>query len=68
MLYRSVKMKAKEHSKEIGEKGIDMQKIGKGYKIISKCLVIPVSAVETTIRKWKLHHTTRHCLDESGDQ
>ena len=36
-----------------------MHRLGKGYKIISKCLDIPVSTVGSIIRKWKLHHTTQ---------
>ena len=52
-------MKTKEHSTEVRDKVIQMHRLGKGYKIISKCLDIPVSTVGSIIRKWKLHHTTQ---------
>ncbi|MBN3277122.1 TCB1 transposase, partial [Polyodon spathula] len=51
-------MKTKEHSTKVRDKVIQMHALGKGYKIISKYLDIPVSTVESIIRKWKLHHTT----------
>ncbi|MBN3288823.1 NAV3 protein, partial [Polyodon spathula] len=49
--HRSRKMKTKEHSTEVRDKVIQMQRLGKGYKIISKCLDIPVSTVGSIIRK-----------------
>ncbi|MBN3278876.1 TCB1 transposase, partial [Polyodon spathula] len=52
-------MKIKEHSTEVRDKVIQMHRLGKGYKIISKCLDIPVSTVGSIIRKRKLHHTTQ---------
>ncbi|MBN3279959.1 TCB1 transposase, partial [Polyodon spathula] len=52
-------MKTKEHSTEVRDKVIQMHRLGKGYKITSKCMDIPVSTVGSIIRKWKLHHTTQ---------
>ncbi|MGH0141204.1 UNVERIFIED_CONTAM: hypothetical protein FKN15_002548 [Acipenser sinensis] len=45
-------MKTKEHSTEVRDKVIQMHRLGKGYKIISKCLDIPVSTVGSIIKKW----------------
>ncbi|MBN3276205.1 TCB1 transposase, partial [Polyodon spathula] len=52
-------MKTKERSTEVRDEVIQMHRLGKGYKIISKCLDIPVSTFGSIIRKWKLHHTTQ---------
>lgn len=36
-----------------------MHRMGKGFKIISKCLHMLVSTVGRIMRKWKLQHTTQ---------
>lgn len=41
------------------EKVLDMQKKGKGFKIVSRCLDIPLSSAGSIVRKWKLHHTSQ---------
>ena len=46
--------KAKELSKDLREKVIELYKTGKGYKKISKELRIPISSVQTLIKKWKM--------------
>ena len=45
--------KAKELSKDLQEKVIELYKTGKGYKNISKELRMPRSCVQTLIKKWK---------------
>lgn len=46
--------KAKELSKDLREKVIELYKTGKGYKKISKQLRMPISSVQTLIKKWKM--------------
>lgn len=45
--------KAKELSKVLREKVIELYKTGKGYKKISKELRMPISSVQTLIKRWK---------------
>lgn len=46
--------KAKELSKDLREKVIQLYKSGKGYKKISKDLSMPISTVQSLIKKWKI--------------
>ena len=46
--------KAKELSKDLREKVVELYKTGKGYKKISKELRMPISSVQTLIKKWKM--------------
>lgn len=46
--------KAKELSKDLREKVVELYKTGKGYKKISKELRMPISSVKTLIKKWKM--------------
>ena len=46
--------KAKELSKDLREKIVELYKTGKGYKKISKELRMPISSVQTLIKKWKM--------------
>ena len=45
--------KGKELSKDVRKKIIEHYHEGKGYKLISKDMKIPISTVRTTIAKWK---------------
>ena len=45
--------KARELSKDLREKVIELYKTGKGYKKISKELTMPTNSVQTLIKKWK---------------
>ena len=46
--------KAKIFSKDLREKVVELDKTRKGYKKISKELRMPISSVQTLIRKWKM--------------
>ena len=46
--------KSKELSTDLREKVVELYKTGKGYKKISKELLMPVSSVQTVIIKWKI--------------
>ena len=46
--------KAKELSKDLREKGLQLYKAVKGYKKISKDLKMPISSVQALIKKWKI--------------
>lgn len=46
--------KAKEFSKDLQEKVIELFKIGKDKKNISKELGMPMRSVQTLMRKWKI--------------
>lgn len=46
--------KAKELSKDLREKVIELYKTGKGYITISKQLRMPISNVQTLIKKWNM--------------
>ncbi|MGH0121304.1 UNVERIFIED_CONTAM: hypothetical protein FKN15_070365 [Acipenser sinensis] len=56
-------MMTKELSKQ-RDKVVERHSAGEGYKKISKALIIPLSTVKSIIRKWKMHHTTRHYPDQ----
>ncbi|MGH0187502.1 UNVERIFIED_CONTAM: hypothetical protein FKN15_025394 [Acipenser sinensis] len=58
-------MKTKELSKQVRDKVVERHRAGEGYKNISKALIIPLSTVKATIKKWKMHHTTQ-TLPRSG--
>lgn len=47
----------KNISQRLKRKVVQMDKLWKGYKIISRCVDIPVSTAGSIIRKWKLPHT-----------
>lgn len=49
--------KAKELSKDLREKVIELYKTGKGYRKISKQLRMPISSVQTLIKKWKMRES-----------
>ena len=49
--------KTKELSKDVGDKIVDLQKAGMGYKTIAKQLGERVTTVGAIIRKWKKHKT-----------
>lgn len=55
----TAKMKTKEHSTDVRNKVIEMQRHEKYARKICKSLNVPLSAVESSIRKWKVHHSTR---------
>ena len=44
----------KELSKDLRNKVMELYKDGKGYKKISKALQMPVSTVQSLIKKWKI--------------
>ena len=46
--------KAKELLKDLQEKLIQLYETGKGYKKISKELRMPISRVQTLMKKWKM--------------
>ena len=46
-------MKTKEHSVEVRQKVVELQKSGKGYKKISKQLKIPISTIMAIVKKFK---------------
>lgn len=46
--------KAKDLSKDLREKVVELYKTGKGYKKISKELRMLISSVQTLIKKWKM--------------
>ncbi|KAG9336831.1 hypothetical protein JZ751_003179 [Albula glossodonta] len=46
--------KAKELSTDLREKVVELYTTGKGYKKISKVLLMSVSSVQTVINKWKI--------------
>ena len=45
--------KTKEHSVEVRQKVVELQKSGKGYKKISKQLKIPISTIRAIVKKFK---------------
>ena len=51
--------KAKELSTDLREKVVELYKTGKGYKKISKELLMPVSTVQTVINKWKIRGSVK---------
>lgn len=50
--------KSKHLSKDLREKEVQLHKSGSGYKKIAKQLIMPVSTVQTIIKKWKTRGTT----------
>ena len=46
--------KAKELSKDLWEKVVELYKTGKGYKKIPKELRMSINSVQTLIKKWKM--------------
>lgn len=50
--------KAKQLPKDLREKVVQLHKSGSGYKKIAKQLIMPVSTVQTIIKKWKARGTT----------
>lgn len=50
--------KSKQLSKDLREKVVQLHKSGSGYKKIAKQLIMPVSTVQTIIKKWKTRGTT----------
>ncbi|CAJ0948381.1 unnamed protein product [Ranitomeya imitator] len=51
--------KAKELSTDLWEKVDELYKTGKGYKKISKELIMPVNSVQTVSNKWKIRGSVK---------
>lgn len=52
--------KTKELSEDLRVRIVAAQKSGEGYKTISKRFQVPVSTVQSIIRKYKTHHTVEN--------
>src|SRR4029434_2944205 len=52
--------KTKEHSVEVRQKVVELQKSRKGYKKISKQLKIPISTIRAIVKKFKVTGDVRN--------
>lgn len=67
LVVQGFNMVGKVHSKELKDKVVKRHKLGEGYKKISKALPIPLSTVQSIIKKWRANGTT-NTLPRSGHQ